>query len=391
MTIKKITQDIASIGIIDWHRRIFDSLIPLPDGTSYNSYVVKGSEKVAIIDTAEPLYTNEWLSNLKEVHTGPVDYIIANHAEQDHSGSLASIVKLYPQAKIVCTAKCRDILVDLLQLVPEQFLVVEDKQTIILGNKTLEFIVAPWVHWPETMFTYLQEDQLLFSCDFLGAHYASNALFVQDEAVIYEAAKRYYAEIMSPFRTHIQKHLQNLKNYKIKMIAPSHGQVYDHPEFILKAYQDWSSDQVVNKVIIAYVSMHDSTKIMVEYLLKKLTEKDIPVRFFELTTTDIGKLAMELVDTATVIIGSPTVLGGAHPLAANTVFLANALRPKTKFISIIGSYSWGGKMVEQLAAMITNFKPEILPPVIAKGLPKAMDFAALDVLAQAIADKHSTL
>lgn len=386
-----IAKNIYYIGVLDWHRRLFDSLIPLPDGTSYNSYVVKGSEKVAIIDTAEPLYVKEWLANLKAVHSGPVDYIIANHAEQDHSGSLVSIVNLHPQAKIVCTAKCRDMLVDLLHITPEHFLVVEDKQTISLGDKTLEFIVAPWVHWPETMFTYIQEDQLLFSCDFLGSHYSSNELFVQDEAVIYEAAKRYYAEIMSPFRTHIQKHLQNLNNYKIKTIAPSHGQGYAQPEFILKAYQDWSSDKLSNKVIIAYVSMHESTKIMADYLLAKLTEQNIPVRFFELTTTDIGKLAMELVDAATVIIGSPTVLGGAHPAAANAVFLANALRPKTKYVSIIGSYSWGGKMVEQLAGMITNFKPEILAPVMAKGLPRAADLAALDVLAQTIADKHKTL
>jgi flavorubredoxin len=386
-----IAKNINYIGVIDWHRRLFDSLIPLPDGTSYNSYVVKGSEKVAIIDTAEPLYVKEWLTNLKAAHSGPVDYIIANHAEQDHSGSLVSIVTLHPQAKIVCTAKCRDMLVDLLHLAPEHFLVVEDKQTISLGDKTLEFIVAPWVHWPETMFTYVQEDQLLFSCDFLGSHYSSNELFVQDEAVIYEAAKRYYAEIMSPFRTHIQKHLQNLNNYKIKIIAPSHGQVYAHPEFILKAYQDWSSDKLSNKVIIAYVSMHESTKIMADHLLAKLTEHNIPVRFFELTTTDIGKLAMELVDAATVIIGSPTVLGGAHPAAANAVFLANALRPKTKYVSIIGSYSWGGKMVEQLAGLITNFKPEILTPVMAKGLPRAADLAALDVLAQTIVDKHKTL
>lgn len=391
MVVRKISENIRAIGIVDWHRRVFDSLIPLPDGTSYNSYVVQGSEKVAVIDTAEPLYAEAWLHNLQESQVGPIDYIIANHAEQDHSGSLVNLIKEQSQAKIVCTAKCRDMLLDLLSLSSEQFIVVEDKQTISLGNKTLEFIVAPWVHWPETMFTYVREDQVLFSGDFLGAHYAANDLFVQDEAVIYEAAKRYYAEIMSPFRTHIQKHLQNLKNYKIKIIAPSHGQVYAQPDFILKAYQDWSADKVLNKVIIAYVSMHDSTKIMAEYLLEKLTEKRISVKFFELTTTDIGKLAMELIDAATVIIGSPTVLGGAHPAAANAVFLANALRPKTKHVSIIGSYSWGGKMVEQLAGMITNFKPEIISPVIAKGLPKATDYAALDLLVQSIVDKHKAL
>jgi len=247
------------------------------------------------------------------------------------------------------------------------------------------------VHWPETFGTYLKEDRILFPCDFFGSHLATSSLFVDDEARVYESAKRYYAEIMMPFRTPIQKNLEKIKNLKIDMIAPSHGPVYNKPEFIINAYKDWVSDEVKNEVVVAYVSMHDSTRKMVEHFVDALIERNITVRQFDLTVTDIGELAMSLVDAATIVIGSPTVLTGAHPNAAYAAMLANALRPKTKFASIIGSYGWGGKMVEQLTGLIPNLKVEVLEPVIAKGYPKDEDFSALDKLANSILAKHKEL
>ncbi|MCK5472587.1 MAG: FprA family A-type flavoprotein, partial [Planctomycetes bacterium] len=182
-----------------------------------------------------------------------------------------------------------------------------------------------------------------------------------------------------------------LKNFQIEIIAPSHGPVYKKPKFIMDAYKDWSSDAVKNEVILAYVSMHGSTAKMAEYFTAALIERGIGVKQFELSAVDIGKLAMAMVDAATIVIGSPTVLAAAHPLAAYAAFLANALRPKTKFASIIGSFGWGGKMVEQLASMIPNLKAEILEPVLSKGEPKENDFAALDRLADEILAKHKEL
>jgi len=175
------------------------------------------------------------------------------------------------------------------------------------------------------------------------------------------------------------------------MIAPSHGPVYDKPKFIINAYKDWVSDNVKNEVVLAYVSMHDSTRIMVEHFVEALLDREITVKQFNLTVTDIGQLAMALVDAATLVVGSPTVLTGVHPKAAYAAILANALRPKTKFASIIGSYGWGGRMVEQLTALIPNLKVELLEPVVAKGYPRDGDFVALDKLADAILAKHREL
>jgi flavorubredoxin len=385
---REIRRGIYCVGAIDWDRRLFDSLIPLPDGTSYNSYLVKGSEKTALIDTVDPTMEQVLENHLNALEVKDIDYVVANHAEQDHSGSIPRVLERYPKAKVVCTPRCKGMLVDLLLIPEDRFITVQDKETISLGDRTLEFVHTPWVHWPETMVTYLKEEGVLFSCDFFGSHLATTDLYVTDEGQVYEAAKRYYAEIMMPFRTIIQKNLEKIKDYQIDIIAPSHGPMYDKPEFIIKAYHSWVFDEPKNIVVLPYVSMHGSTRKMVAYFVEALARRSVTVKQFDLTVTDIGKLAMALVDAATVVIGTPTVLAGPHPNAVYAAFLANALRPNLKFASIIGSYGWGGKTVEQLVGILPNLKVELLEPVLIKGYPREADLKALDSLAEVITQKH---
>jgi len=388
---RKLKPNVYAVGAVDWDRRLFDSLIPLPDGTSYNSYLIKGDEKTALLDTVDPTKTTVLIDNLAKAGADRIDYIVAHHAEQDHSGGIPDVLRVYPDAMVVANPKCKDMLIALLNISENKFITIDDGQTLSLGDKTLQFVYIPWVHWPETFGTYLQEDKIFFPCDFFGSHLATSSLFVDDEAVVYEAAKRYYAEIMMPFRTPIEKNLQKIKKLQIDMIAPSHGPVYDRPEFIIDAYKDWVSDRVKNEVVLPYISMHGSTKKMVECFVEALIERGITVKQFNLAVTDIGKLAMSLVDAATIVLGSPTVLTGPHPEVVYAAILANALRPKTKFVSIIGSYGWGGRMVEQITGLIPNLKVEILEPVIAKGYPNDDDFTALDKLADKILAKHKEL
>jgi flavorubredoxin len=383
---RQIRPKIYSVGAIDWDRRLFDALIPLPDGTSYNSYVVQGSQKVALIDTVDPTMTDALMANLESVRV--IDYVIANHAEQDHAGSIPRVLEKYPDAKVVATPKGRDLLMALLLVPEDRFVTVNDGETLSLGDKTLEFIYAPWVHWPETMLTYLQEDKILFPCDLFGSHLATTDPYVTDGGQVHEAAKRYFAEIMMPFRTSIEKHLDKLSGYKIDIIAPSHGPMHDKPAFILEAYRSWVFGPPKNTVVLPYISMHGSTQKMVEYLVGGLADRGVTVKQFNLAATDIGKLAMALVDAATLVIGTPTVMIGPHPNVTYTAFLANALRPRLHFVSIIGSYGWGGKAVEQLTGMIPNIKAEVLAPVLSKGFPVEEDLKALDDLASTIAQKH---
>jgi len=389
MNPRKIKSGIYWVGAVDWDRRLFDELIPLPDGTSYNAYLVKGDKKTALIDTVDPTMTGALIDNLKQLDIRNIDYVVANHAEQDHSGTLPQVLEQYPNAKVVVTPKCKDLLMNMLLIHQNRIMTVEDGETLSLGNKTLEFIHAPWVHWPETMLSYLREDGILFTCDLFGSHFATSDLYVTDEAAVYEAAKRYYAEIMMPFRKVIERNLEKIKDLQINMIAPSHGPVYDKPEFILEAYRDWIYAPPKNIVVLPYISMHGSTQKMVEYFVGALAERGLTVKQFNLAKTDIGKLAISLVDAATIVIGSPTVLAGPHPNVVYAVYLANALRPKLKFASIIGSYGWGGRMVEQITGMLSNLKVELLEPVVIKGFPKEESFRALDRLAEEILNKHN--
>ena len=388
MAAHKIGENVYFVGAIDWHRRLFDSLIPLPDGTSYNAYFIRGSEKTALIDTVDPPKEAELLANLKAAGADRIDYIVSNHTEQDHSGLIPRMLELFPGAKVVTNVKCKELLKEHLLIPEDEFIVIGDDETLSLGDKTLQFIIAPWVHWPETMFTYLVEDKILFSCDFLGAHLAPSRMLVEDITEFHDGAKRYYAEIMMPFKNNVQKHLKRLKDYDIGMVAPSHGPIHLNPGPIMDAYRRWSADEVKNEVVLPFVSMHGTTERMVEYLTEALIERGITVRPFDLVKTDTGKLAMALVDAATIVVGAPAVLVGPHPKAVYATYLTNALRPKLKFAGVIGSFGWGCKVVEQIQALLGNLKVELLTPVVVKGYPKAEDLKALEKLADEILEKH---
>lgn len=390
MSFKELKKNILYLGSQDTDKKLFDQLIPLPDGTSYNSYLIKGSEKTALVDTVYPPKADELISKIKQ-SGAKIDYIISNHGEQDHSGSIPRILELFPDAKVVTNAKCKNLIMEMLLVEEEKFIEIKDNDTISLGDKTVKFIMAPWVHWPDTMFSYLVEDKILFTGDFLGSHIAGNDLFVEDEGKIYEGAKRYYAEIMMPFRNHIKKHLQKIEMLDIDIIAPSHGPVYQNPEFIINAYKDWASDYVKNEVLITYISMYESTTKMVNYLKEALVKKGIKVNAYDLVETQLGEVALDLVNPATVILASPMVLAGLHPNVAYLAYTINALRPKFKYASVIGSYGWGGNMVESCKAILTNVKPEFIEPVLIKGHPKADDYKLLDKLADDIYQKHKEL
>ena len=388
MAAREIKSGVFYVGVNHWDRRLFDELIPLPDGTTYNAYIVRGSERTALIDSADPEKQDELLDNIKSLGINKIDYIVANHAEQDHSGGIPKMLKAFPNAQVVTNPKCKTMLMELLMLADDQVVVVNDKDELPLGARTMEFIIAPWVHWPETMLTYLRDDRILFPCDLFGAHLATSDLYATDRARVYESAKRYYAEIMMPFRNLIQKHLKRLEAYNIDIIAPSHGPLHKEPRFILDAYKDWTSDAVKNEVILPYVSMHGSTEKMVNHFIDALIRRNVTVKPFNLTKTDIGELAVALVDAATIVIATPTVLAGPHPAAVYATYLANALRPKTRYASIIGSYGWGGKMVDVITGMMSSLKVELIPPVVIKGHPREKDFQDLEKLAEDILGKH---
>ncbi len=387
--LRKIKENVFSLNTIDWNRRLFDSLIPLPDGTSYNAYLVCGSEKTVLLDTTDTSMADELFEKLENVDN--IDFIVSHHTEQDHSGAIPHVLKKYPNAKVISSPKAKEMITEHLSVPEDKIITVEDGEELSLGDKTLKFIHYPWVHWPETMLTYLKEDKILFPCDLFGSHLATTDMYVADECEVYEAAKRYYAEIMMPFKKFIKKNFYKIDELDIDIIAPSHGPMYDKPEFIINAYKDWISDNVKNTVVIPYISMHGSVEKMVQQLVTSLEAKGIKVYKFDLTVTDIGKLAITLVDAATIVVGTPTVLGEPHPLVTYAVSIANLLKPKTKFASVMASYAWGGKAIEKTVDKIPNIKVELIDPILIKGYPKKDDLDSIDKLANEIYKKHSSI
>ena len=391
MKFQEIKNGIYYCGLNDCDRRIFDELIPLEHGTSYNSYLVKGSEKTAIIDTMYPPKTKEYLKRLTENQVGKVDYIIANHGEQDHSGSIPALLEKYPNAMVVTNPKVAENIKSMLHVPEEKIKVIADGEELSLGDKTLKFIFAPGVHWPDTMFTYIKEDNVICTCDFLGAHYTFSDVFAVESKELMKSAKRYYAEIMMPFRMMCKRYTQMIKDLNVDMILPSHGPVYTNPNYILDLYADWTSDMPKNLVALPYVSMYESTKEMVDYLAEKLNAKGIDTFKFDIVDDDLGDLAMALVDAATIVLGTSMVLAGPHPMAVNVAYLAAVLRPKAKFASLLGSYGWGGNLFGLIGDLLKPLKLDLIEPLQVKGKPTQEDLQKLDVMAETIYEKHKSI
>ncbi len=388
---RKLADEVYYVGVPDWDRRLFDELVALPDGTSYNSYLIFGDEKTILVDTADPSKEKEYFANLNEFNLNKVDLIISNHAEQDHSGLIPEVLKKFPEAKVVTNSKGKDLLMTLLHIPEDKFLTVNDGDEINIGGKTLKFIFTPWVHWPETMSTFLVEDRILFSGDFFGSHRAASHIFVEDNCKVLNDAKRYYAEIMMPFRNVLKNNIEKVKALNPAMIAPSHGPVYPEPDLIINAYEEWVSAPPKNKASIIFASMHGSVREMVDYLTKSLEELEVDVVQLNVIEKDAGYIAMELVDTATVVFAAPYVLAGIHPWVASVAYFVNALRPKVKFMSFMISYGWGGMGLEHLKTLTKNIQAELIEPIMVKGLPRKEDFDKIRKLAETIKQKHENI
>ena len=391
MKFQEIKNNVFYCGLNDEDRVIFDELIPLEHGTSYNSYLVVGSEKTAIVDTMYPPKSDEYLKNLDENGITKVDYLIANHGEQDHSGTLPKLIEKYPDAKIVTNPTCKTNLMEMLFIPEDRIITIKNEEELSLGDKTLKFIFAPNVHWPDTMFTLIKEDNLLCTCDFLGAHYTFDDVFAVPSEELEKSAKRYYAEIMMPFRVMCKKYTKMIKDMNVDMILPSHGPVHKNPDYILDLYTDWTSDLGKNLVLLPYVSMYGSTEDMIDYLKSELAKHGIESIKHDIITDDLGDLAMALVDGTTIVLGTSMVVAGPHPASVNIAYIASILKPKAKSASFVGSYGWGGNLFGILGDILAKLRLDVIEPVMVKGKPTTDDFKKLDDMVQSIVEKHKSL
>lgn len=387
LDVREISGGVYWVGVKDWWRRLFDALIPLPYGTSYNAYLIRGGKNNALIDTVNPGFEDHLAAKIQSVvDFDSIAYVVMNHAEPDHGGGIPYVMRYTKKAKLVATEKGAKAAQVYYGVPSERIVIVKESDTIDLGGKTLRFIDASWLHWPETMFTYLVENKVLFPCDFFGMHTAFG--FWDDEVdQLPSLAKRYFGEIMMPFRKMAQKAIEKIEKLEIDVIAPSHGPVHRHPRKMIEYYEKWTTGRTEKKALVVYTTMWNSTAAMVDTIVEVLQAHGIDVRLYNIANSDIGNIAEDLVDSRAIVLGAPTVLGGLHPIALYVVSLMKALKPPAKYAAILSSYGWGGGAVKQAAEILEPTKIEVVGAIEINGPPTAADHEKIVQLAEELSKK----
>lgn len=369
MQSKKIVDNVYSVSVLNPNLRIFDVIMKTDYGTSYNSYIVKGSEKTALIETAHLTYFNYFIDNLKEVtNLEDIEYLIMNHNEPDHSGSIEKLLDLIPNLKII-TSQAGSIYLKNITNRDINVIVAKDGDSISLGDKTLTFINAPFLHWPDSMFTYLKEDKILFSCDFFGSHYCEPQMF--DTCITYPnayqtALKGYYDAIFGPFKPYVLKGLEKIKDLEIEYAATSHGPILSRKGLltdVMEKYKQWSTPIVrENKVIpIFYCSAYGNTELLAKSIASGIKEV-IPtadVEIFDIIYHDMNDLSALLNQSDAFLIGSPTINKDAVPPVWNLLSHVDAVNIQKRPVALFGSYGWSGEAVKNLRSRLEGLKVKL--------------------------------
>ncbi len=350
-----ISAGIDWVGHIDWGVRDFHGY-KTDAGSTYNAYLIR-DEKTALIDTVKGIYSSGLLARVAQLtDLSAIRYVICNHAEPDHSGGLSAVMAVCRNAELVCDARCRDALQMHYDTNGWKWRIVSDGESISLGKRSMSFLETPMVHWPESMFTYVPEEKLLFSMDAFGQHYASSCRFDDEEPLdkVMREAKKYYANIVMLYGRQIAKVLERAAGLEIKIIAPSHGVIWrKNLDVILSAYRDWVVCRPVAKVLVIYDTMWKSTELMAEAIVDGVAERGVDVRLFNVRNTHITTLAEEVLDCAALAVGSPTLNMTLMPQVAAALTYLNGLKPAGKCGMVFGSYGWakgGIKAIEEYMA-----------------------------------------
>jgi anaerobic nitric oxide reductase flavorubredoxin len=365
----KVLDSIFWVGVVDWNLRHFHGFsYSAQRGTTYNAYLIV-DKKIALVDTVEHPFAAEMIEKIKEIiDPSKIDYIIANHVESDHSGSIKEILKLAPNATIVGTANCKAGL-EKHYFGNWKFQTVKTGDTLNLGDRTLTFLEAAMLHWPDTMFTYIEKDALLLSNDGFGQHLASSKRFddeVDQNVLMWEAGK-YYANILWLYSSVVLRKIEEVQKLglKINMIAPSHGVIWrKDPMKIITSYIKWAKGEAEKKVIIVYDTMWKSTEKMAKAMLEGISNEGVKVKLFRLPVSDEGDIIGELLETKGILVGSATINNGILPTVAPFLREMEGLRPRNKLAAVFGSYGWGGGATATIEKSLKSAGMELVAPAI---------------------------
>ncbi|MBL4932331.1 FprA family A-type flavoprotein [Clostridium paridis] len=387
MSVEKLRENIYWVGVKDAKLRVFDIIMETKKGTTYNSYVID-DEKVAVVDTVKNGFYDEFKENLKEViGDKKVDYVIVQHTELDHSGSLIKLIEDYPDVTIVGSKAAINYLKNILN---REFNYIEAKEDLSLGKTTLKFISAPNLHWPDTIFTYVEELNFLFTCDFTGCHYCpagSISAAFGDE--YFEEMKYYFDCIMGPFKKFVNMGLDKIKDLKFDIIAPSHGPVHvNHVQKFLDLYREWAKIEAVEKnVQIFYISAYGNTEHMANYLAEKISAKGIKTEVHEITTMPLEEAAALIERSNGFLIGSPTINQDAVKPSWDLLSLVNPIINRGKVAAAFGSFGWSGEGVPMLTERLKSLKLKVNHPGLKfTFVPSDEDYKNADELAEQFAE-----
>jgi len=361
-----LAENVYWVGAVDWDVRDFHGY-ETRRGTTYNAYLVI-DEKTALIDTVKHAFQNELVGNIQELTSlRDVDYVVVNHVEKDHSSSLPSIMRYAKNATIVSTRRGRDGLTKYYGGGDWTFKIVETGDELNLGKRTLSFVEAPMLHWPDSMFTYLKEDEILMPNDAFGQHLASSQRFDDevDQAVLMDEAAKYYANILMPFASLILKKVEELSDLGIEpwMIAPSHGVIWrSNPKKIVDSYVKWSMGVTGRKAVIIYDTMWGSTRRMAYAILDALSSRGVETRLLHIRRTDLAEVVKEVLEAKAVVVGSPTLNNSMLPAIGSFLTYIVGLRPKGKVWASFGSYGWGGGAVRKINRILKEANLDVLEP-----------------------------
>ncbi len=388
--IDQIASDVFSVAVKHWNRRIFDNIFSLPYGTSYNSYLVKGKEKTALVDTSQPGFENELLENIRQV-TQPekIDFVIMNHAEADHAGGIPRLLEAAPSSTLITSVKGKELAEAYYEVNPNRIRTVKEGDSIDLSGKVLKFIDAPWLHWPETMFTYLEPDKILFPCDFFGAHFASSRLYADEVSALPIEAKRYYTIIMAPYgqASAAKNAVEKVKNLNVRMIAPSHGPIHRYSDQIIEPYRRWANRQVLPRVVAAYGTMYGNTEALTKEMVKGIVSGGVETSVYDLSVSDSSYVVSDALDAAGIVIGTPTMDGIPFPPVLMFVELLKLTRMRNRVSGIVGDFGWSGGAVTQVKKQLETIGFQIMGTVETRGKPRSEDLQKARELGKTIAEK----
>ena len=387
MSAVELAKGVYWVGVDDLETRLFEGIWSIPGGISYNSYLIIG-EEAALIDCVSSRYSSMLLDSIREV-TDPADirYVIVNHAEPDHTGALPAVLSEAKEAKVVATRAAIFMLRSLYE-VGAELVEAKDGMQLGVGGRLLKFIRVPWLHWPDTMVTYLTDEKVLFSCDAFGAYGALRGRIYASEHALGELeaeAKRYYANIVAKYGRHVQSALSKLKGLEVKLLAPSHGPVYRSPERVIKLYDKWSRGELEYSALVYYGSMYGSTRRVAEEIASHLREAGLKVYVHNASTSDFSIALRDALCTPALIVGSPTYEGDMMPQVKAFLDLLQLKGIKPMVAGVFGSYGWAGGAVKHLIETLREMGAEVVEPHVGfKGAPSKEDYIKARQMAEAI-------